>query len=62
MPLDPNCAIKGNVSTEGDEVKRVYHMPDDHYYHFHKIVAEEGDLWLCSEEEAQAAGFVRSFK
>jgi micrococcal nuclease len=50
-----NCVIKGNYRK--DLETKVYHLPD--CYNYEKIVVneQEGDVWFCSEEEAQAAGF-----
>ena len=62
IPPDPNCNIKGNVSTYNDKTKNIYHMPDDHYYGYIRVNPEEGDAWFCSEEEARDAGFLRTLR
>lgn len=48
------CNIKGNVNTRGE---RIYHVPGARYYDETRIVAEHGEYWFCSEEEARAAGW-----
>lgn len=52
------CLIKGNVRR--DRGTKVYHLPG--CYNYEKIVVNEreGDLWFCSEQEAQKAGFRKS--
>lgn len=48
------CNIKGNVNTRGE---RIYHVPGQRYYDETRIVAEHGEFWFCSEQEARAAGW-----
>jgi micrococcal nuclease len=45
----PSPDIKGNINSRGE---RIYHVPGSRYYD--RTVAE---VWFCTEEEAQAAGF-----
>ena len=47
-----SCVIKGNISSKN---KKIYHMPNGRYY---KIVKPE--QCFNTEEEAQAAGFIKS--
>lgn len=54
---DGSGLIKGNVTAEG---KKTYHLPTGAYYAATRLVAEQGDLWFCSEDDARAAGFRRS--
>ena len=54
---DPNCRIKGNISTGGD---RIYHVPGGEFYQQTVISAAQGERMFCSEQEAQAAGWRRS--
>lgn len=53
MPV-PACAIKGNVNARGE---KIYHLPDGPYYDQVVIKLEEGDFWLCTEQEATKRGF-----
>lgn len=51
-----DCTIKGNVR----DGKKTYHLPAcDNYA---QVIVDEafGDHWFCTEQEAQAAGFVRA--
>lgn len=54
-PPDPNCAIKGNI----DHVKKakVYYPPKCKTYNGVEMELYLGDVWFCSESEAQKAGF-----
>lgn len=54
---DPNCRIKGNISTKGD---RIYHVPGGEFYQQTVISAAQGERMFCSEQEAQAAGWRKS--
>ncbi len=54
---DPNCKIKGNISTKGD---RIYHVPGGEFYQQTVITAAQGERMFCSEQEAQAAGWRKS--
>lgn len=54
VPLDPNCAIKGNTNAAGS---RLYHVPGSRWYKRTKINPARGQRWFCSEEEARAAGW-----
>lgn len=45
----PSPDIKGNINSRGE---RIYHVPGSRYYE--RTIAE---VWFCTEEEAQAAGF-----
>jgi micrococcal nuclease len=45
----PSPDIKGNINSRGD---KIYHVPGSRYYD--RTIAE---VWFCTEEEAQAAGF-----
>jgi endonuclease YncB( thermonuclease family) len=55
----PNCAIKGNVSRNGE---CIYHLPGGRYYNTVKMEKGKGKRWFCSELEAEAAGCRRSRK
>ena len=55
-PPDPNCAIKGNISSSG----KIYHLPGQRYYNQTFIDESLGERWFCNEVEAQAAGFRKS--
>lgn len=45
----PSPDIKGNINSRGE---RIYHVPGSRYYD--RTIAE---VWFCTEEEAEAAGF-----
>lgn len=49
------CNIKANIDANGN---RYYYMPYDPYYESVKV-SEEGESFLCSEEEAIANGWKR---
>jgi len=51
------CAIKGNVSPDGE---RIYHVPGGYYYGQTHIDKAQGERWFCSEAEAKAAGWRRA--
>lgn len=55
-PPDPNCVIKGNISSSG----KIYHMPGQRYYDQTTIDESSGERWFCNEVEAQAAGWRKS--
>lgn len=44
-----DCLIKGNINSKGE---KIYHTPDSPSYEQTKP-----EMWFCTEEEAQAAGF-----
>lgn len=48
-----NCLIKGNISENG----RIYHVPGSRWYDATRIDESKGERWLCTEEEARAAGW-----
>ncbi|MCW5715422.1 MAG: thermonuclease family protein [Bauldia sp.] len=54
QPPDPACAIKGNISGNGD---RIYHLPGASGYDETVIRVEQGERWFCTEAEAAAAGW-----
>lgn len=54
----PGCTIKGNYHKGTKE--RTYHSPGCYNYNQISINPNESDRWFCTEEEAQAAGFVKS--
>ena len=58
FPPDLTCVIKGNVSKSG--YGKVYFLPGCADYQRTKIDFEKGDMYFCTEEEAQAAGFKKS--
>jgi len=57
-PSDPNCIIKGNVSKSG--FGKIYFLPGCANYKTTKIDFEKGDMYFCTEEEAQSAGFQKA--
>lgn len=52
------CVIKGNYHKGTKE--RVYHLPDCYNYTQININPNESDRWFCTEDEAKAAGFIKS--
>ena len=53
------CNIKGNISQNGD---RIYHVPGQKWYSRTRIDISSGERWFCTEEEARAAGWRRSYE
>lgn len=54
---DGRCLIKGNINAKG---KRIYHLPGMQFYERTQIDESKGERWFCTEEEAKAAGWVKS--
>jgi hypothetical protein len=54
-----NCDIKGNISIDGD---KIYHMPGQKYYEVTNIDPAYGERWFCTEAEARAAGWRKSYQ
>lgn len=54
-PIDPNCIIKGNISEKS--FGRTYLVPGCDNYERVKIDTSKGEMYFCSEEEAEEAGF-----
>ena len=53
---DPSCSIKGNVNTSRDT--KIYHVEgSSSSFGRVKMKEEEGDLWFCTKDEAEANGF-----
>ncbi len=52
-----NCKIKGNINSDGEHI---YHMPGQKAYGATRITTGKGELWFCSEAEANAAGWRRA--
>ncbi|MCK1462956.1 thermonuclease family protein [Bradyrhizobium sp. 2] len=52
-PPSPDCAIKGNVNTEG---KCIFHRPGGRWYKRITMEAKRGDRWFCSASEAISSG------
>jgi hypothetical protein len=50
----PGCEIKGVVSTNGD---KVYYKPGLQGYDRLVVNPAAGGRWLCTEDEARAAGW-----
>ncbi len=55
VPVATRCAIKGNVSQNG----QIYHLPGQRDYQ-RVNMDKPGVRWFCSEEAAQAAGWRRA--
>jgi hypothetical protein len=52
--------IKGNVSFTTGE--RIYHVPGGDYYAATVISAAYGERWFCTEADARASGWRRSYR
>ena len=57
-PPDPNCPIKGNISSGG----KIYHIPGGASYAATVIDQSAGERWFCTESDALAAGWRKSLK
>ena len=55
-PANSECVIKGNVNNS----HKIYFLPGCGTYSTVDLALDQGDQWFCTEEEAQAAGFVKS--
>ena len=58
LPSDPNCVIKGNISSRG--AGKLYFPPGCSSYNQIKIDTSKGEGYFCTEEEAIDAGFTKS--
>lgn len=56
----PGCMIKGNISISSGE--KIYHLPGQKWYNSTNISPAYGEAWFCTEAEAQANGFRRSYE
>ncbi|HNW94941.1 MAG TPA: hypothetical protein PKL60_02010 [Anaerolineaceae bacterium] len=54
------CDIKGNIAFETKE--KIYHVPDQKYYDETIINADFGERWFCTEDEAIANGWRKSYE
>lgn len=54
MPLDQNCAIKGNISADGT---RIYHSVGQQFYERTGINIGKGERWFCTAADAIKAGW-----
>lgn len=57
-PPNSKCLIKGNV--EKHSKTKSYYFPGCANYQITIVEKDLGEDWFCTEEEAQAAGFVKS--
>lgn len=58
--LLPGCEIKGNISVSSGN--KIYHLPGQQYYSVTVISPEYGERWFCTEEEAIANGWRKSYR
>lgn len=58
-PSDPKCPIKGNIDPGNASLRR-YYLPGCVQYKTTIVELDRGEGWFCSENEAQAAGYVKS--
>lgn len=54
------CEIKGNISFESGE--KIYHVPGQKYYSSTSIDPANGERWFCTEAEARANGWRKSYE
>jgi len=54
------CNIKGNIGYNTGE--KIYHMPGDTYYSATVISPAYGERWFCTESEARANGWRRTYQ
>ena len=57
-PPNPDCVIKGNISEHG--YGKTYFPPGCANYKRVKVDLEKGDMYFCTEEEAEQAGFKKA--
>ncbi|AUX78441.1 succinoglycan biosynthesis protein exoi [Sinorhizobium fredii] len=55
-----SCNIKGNISIDTGE--RIFHVPGQRYYSQTKVSPRYGERLFCSEFEAWAAGWRKSYR
>lgn len=55
---NPECNIKGNIDLASG--KKFYHLPECPHYNQIVIDSYRGEQYFCNENEAQAAGFLKS--
>ncbi|MGH1578389.1 thermonuclease family protein [Planktotalea sp.] len=53
IPIDKNCAIKGNITKSG----KIFHVPGQRDYERTGINLAKDERWFCTEHEARAAGW-----
>ncbi len=58
ISTNPECLIKGNISEHG--YGKVYFSLGDPNYNQVKISFDKGEQFFCTEQEAEAAGFVKN--
>jgi len=54
------CNIKGNIAFDSGE--KIYHIPGGEYYSDTIINTSYGERWFCTEAEAIANGWRKSYK
>lgn len=54
------CDIKGNISYRSGA--KIYHVPGQEYYKTTIINPEYGERWFCTEAEARANGWRKSYE
>jgi hypothetical protein len=54
------CDIKGNISVDTQE--KIYHVPSGAFYNSTVINTDYGERWFCTEAEAKANGWRKSYK
>ena len=58
ISINPEFLIKGNISEHG--YGKVYFSPGDPNYNQVKVSFDKGEQFFCTEQEAEAAGFVKN--
>lgn len=54
LPVAECLVIKGNISANGE---KIYHTTDSPNYNQVRIQEEKGEMFFCTVEEAEAAGW-----
>ena len=49
-----------NLYKKSDQAQQIYLVPDNLFYSTTKVNSEDGDIWICTEQEAIANGWVKS--
>ena len=56
----PGCDIKGNIGYESGE--KIYHVPGGEFYSDTTISPDYGERWFCTEADAIANGWRKSYQ
>jgi len=59
-PDNPKCNIKGNIDKSTNT--HIYYILGCVQYNTAVVEKDIGESWFCTEKEAQAAGYIKSFR